>query len=320
MRSPATRARVIDPSRRRVIRSLAGAAAAFLTIAGQTRAIAQSDEASATPHQGEGAMESVTSPDGTAIAYARGGDGPPLVLVHGTADNHSRWAPVLPALRDRFTVYALDRRGRGGSGGSTEQSYAIEREFADVTAVVEAIGEPAYLLGHSFGAICALEAALQTGNLRALVLYEPPIPIPPGQQVFPPAALEKMERLLEAGDLEGVLITFAREIAQVPEEAIDAMRSMPEWQASVAAAPTIVREVRAVRSYVFDPARFGELSTPTVLLLGSESPPYLTSATEAVATALPRSRVVTLAGQGHLAMDTAPDLFLREVIGFLSEA
>ena len=49
------------------------------------------------------------------IAYQRAGQGPPLVLVHGTADDHNRWLPLLPALAEHFTVYALDRRGRGGS-------------------------------------------------------------------------------------------------------------------------------------------------------------------------------------------------------------
>ena len=51
---------------------------------------------------------------GTPLAYWLCGKGPPPVLVHGTAADHSRWRPVLPALEERFTVYAIDRRGRGG--------------------------------------------------------------------------------------------------------------------------------------------------------------------------------------------------------------
>jgi pimeloyl-ACP methyl ester carboxylesterase len=60
--------------------------------------------------------QSITSTDGTTIAYQRSGDGTPLVLVHGTAGDHRRWAPVLPAFEQQFTVCAVDRRGRGGSG------------------------------------------------------------------------------------------------------------------------------------------------------------------------------------------------------------
>jgi pimeloyl-ACP methyl ester carboxylesterase len=79
----------------------------------------------------------------------RSGEGPPLVLVHGAAADHSRWAPVLPELEAHFTVLALDRRGRGQSGDADE--YALEREFEDVVAVVEAAGSDVNVLGHSHG-------------------------------------------------------------------------------------------------------------------------------------------------------------------------
>src|SRR5438270_592473 len=91
------------------------------------------------------------------IATTRTGHGPPLVLVHGTTADHTRWAPLLPVLDELFTVHAVDRRGRGASGDDPD--HAIEREFEDVAAVVDAIAEPVHLLGHSYGAICALEAA-----------------------------------------------------------------------------------------------------------------------------------------------------------------
>ena len=262
-------------------------------------------------------MEYVIALDGTRIAYWRTGDGPPLVLVHGTADDHTIWSALLPILAKRFTVYALDRRGRGQSGDYDLATYAIEDEFADVAAVVDAIGEPAHLLGHSYGALCALEGALRTDNLMKLVLYEPPMII--GEPFVPPEAVARLEALLAAGDQEGVLLMFAREFAQLPEEAITAFRAAPEWQASVATAPTIVAEVRAVKDYRFDPARFRELETPTLLLQGAESPPYMKAATEAVAAALPRDRLTILEGQGHLAMYTDPELFLEKVIGFLTE-
>ncbi len=262
-------------------------------------------------------MEPVLAADGTRLAYRRTGTGPPLVLVHGTADDHTLWAPLLPALEARFTVYALDRRGRGASGPTDAATYAIEREFEDVAAVVDAIGQPVHLLGHSYGALCALEAALRTTGVDRLVLYEPPIPIPPGSPITPPGTLATMGALLAASDREGVLLTFAREIARLPEEAIAAFRAMPEWQASVATAHTILDEVRAVEVYVFDPARFRGLTTPTLLLLGSESPPFLRAATEAVAAALPHSRLAELSGQGHRAMETDPDGLLREVVRFL---
>jgi pimeloyl-ACP methyl ester carboxylesterase len=83
-------------------------------------------------------QEIVTSTDGTPIAYQRSGEGPPLVLVHGTSADHTRWKPVLPAFEEHFNVYALDRRGRGSSGDS--EDYSIDQEFEDVAAVVGSPG------------------------------------------------------------------------------------------------------------------------------------------------------------------------------------
>jgi pimeloyl-ACP methyl ester carboxylesterase len=99
-------------------------------------------------------MTSILSPDGVRIGYQQSGTGMPLVLVHGVGGTAARWAPVLPALTQHFRVFALDRRGRGSSGDAP--SYAIEREVEDIVALVDSIGEPVNLFGHSFGAICAL--------------------------------------------------------------------------------------------------------------------------------------------------------------------
>ena len=67
------------------------------------------------------------------------------MLVHGTTADHSRWAPVLPAFEQHFTVLAIDRRGRGRSGDAG--TYALEREYEDVAAVVEWAGAEVDVLG-----------------------------------------------------------------------------------------------------------------------------------------------------------------------------
>lgn len=259
-------------------------------------------------------QETVTSKDGTPIAYGRSGEGPPLVLVHGTSADRSRWAPVLPALEERCTVYAVDRRGRGGSGDADD--YALEREVEDVAAVVDAIGEPVTLLGHSHGGLCALEAALLSHGVRALVLYEPAADMV-GAASRPSDVVERLEALLQAGDRDEVVATMAREVAHVPPEAVTAMRSQPAFRARVATAHTIPRELRAVRSYRFDPERFRDLAVPTLLLSGGESPAEFREAVDAVDAALPDSRVVIMPGQAHVAMDTGTDLFTSEVVRFL---
>ena len=261
-------------------------------------------------------METITSKDGTMIAYQRSGVGPPLVLVHGTTVDHTRWTPILPGLEQHFSVYAIDRRGRGESGDA--DTYAIEREFEDVAAVVDSLEEPANLLGHSYGAICSLEAALLTQNVRKLILYEGPA-IPPGMQIYPEGLIDRLQAMLDRGAQEEVVTTFMREMVRVPPHELELLRSLPAWKARVAAAHTIPRELRAHERYLYAPERFKGLTTPTVLLLGGESPPLFKVAIEAQNAALPNSRIVVMPGQRHTAMDTAPELFTREVLQFLAQ-
>lgn len=250
------------------------------------------------------------SPDGTRIAHHVSGEGPPLVLVHGTTADHTRWAPVLPALERHFTVHALDRRGRGASGDGP--AYALEREVEDVAAAVDGIGGPVDLVGHSFGAAVGLEAALLTRNVRRLVLYEGGAKRP-GQSFA--GLFARLASLLEAGDREGVVLGLMGEAVR-PEE-IEVLRSLPAWTARIAAAHTVPREIAAHDGYVFDPARFAHLAVPTLLLLGGESPEPEHEAARDIAAALRDATIAVMPGQGHAAMDTGTEVFTTEVLRFL---
>lgn len=254
-----------------------------------------------------------TSRDGTRIGYERSGRGSPLVLVHGTSGDRTRWAPILPALEARFSVYAIDRRGRGLSGDGA--AYALDREFEDVAAVVDSIGGPVDVLGHSYGALCALEAALLSPHVRRLVLYEPPMQT--GEPTYPEGMRERLEAMLQRSEREQALITFFREVVEMSEPELKAMQAAPSWAARVAAAHTIPREFDDA-DYVLDPGRFAGLAIPALLLAGSESPRFLRTATARVRAALPNSRIETMEGQAHVANTTAPELFSRLVLDFLT--
>jgi pimeloyl-ACP methyl ester carboxylesterase len=273
--------------------------------------LAFADTAAAPSDEEIKEMETVRSTDGTTIAYARQGRGKPLVLVHGASADHTRFVPVLGSFTASFTVYAVDRRGRGRSGDAPD--YALEREYEDVIAVINVAPEPVFLLGHSFGGICALEAALRSDRVRKLVLYEPPVAAPPTNK---PA---EFEALLASGRREEVLGVFLRDLVRVPPEEMQLLRALPSWAARVAAAHTIPREVRAVEGYRIDAERLGVLPVPTLLLLGGDSPPFMRDGTERLRAAISGSRVVVMPGQQHSAMNTAPEVFVREVTSFLEE-
>jgi pimeloyl-ACP methyl ester carboxylesterase len=261
-------------------------------------------------------MRTVLSSDGTRIACWTGGRGQNLVLVHGTAASSSRWATIRPRFEERFTVTAIDRRGRGESSDAPD--YTIEREFDDVAAVVEAVDSPVLLFGHSYGAICALEAALRTDRLMGLVLYEPPI-VAEGETVYSQEQLGRFEALLAADDRDGVVTTFMGEIVGLPPQELERLKSSPAWPGRVAAAHTLPRELRAQEAYRLNAERAARLSIPVLLLLGGDSPTFFGNAIATLEQALPDSRTVVMHGQQHVAMDTAPDLVVGAVLDFWLE-
>jgi pimeloyl-ACP methyl ester carboxylesterase len=256
---------------------------------------------------------SVTSEDGTTISYVRSGAGPALVLVHGTTADHTRWRPVLDAFSEHFLVCAIDRRGRGGSGDS--EAYAIEREFEDLAAVIDTLGSPVYLLGHSYGGICALGASLLTSNLARLVLYEPPIH---SSGTVPQELIDRLEGLVAEDRREDALVAFCTEVLHMSPAELESFRALPAWPARVAAAHTLPREMRSADGYQFDTTSFRAMAIPTLILGGSDSPPFLKTSNAAVHDALPDSTLVVMPGQGHVAIDTATDLFAKTVVDFLT--
>jgi len=253
--------------------------------------------------------------DGTDLVYHSLGAGPNVLLLHGTSTDHTTWAPVQAALAEHFRLSILARRGRCGSGDSLP--YVLEREFEDVATLVEALGGPVDIVGHSFGALCALEGALRTKNVRRLILYESPLP--GAFPYWPDAIRDRMVPLLNAGEQERALRTFLEGMLGLSEQEIEALQRLPNWPDRVNYAHTIARELQALSEYSFDVARLRSLAAPTLLLLGQVSPPMHRTIAEKFLASIPDCRVVELAGQGHLAIRFAPELVVREVLKFLQD-
>jgi pimeloyl-ACP methyl ester carboxylesterase len=261
------------------------------------------------------------SRDGTIIAYWMTGQGPALVLVHGTVSNHTTWDPVLPLLEAHRTLYAIDRRGRGASGDTAD--YDLSREFEDIAAVVdlaaETSGAGVDLLGHSFGGVCAFGAARRTSHVRRLALYEGWPDPHPEIGAASDAVMDLIEQHLSAGDGDAALETFCREVVHMSDEELSRFRANAAWwQSRVEAAHTIVREDRA-GSAKLDPEEASELRIPVLLLVGTDSPDDLRGDPEAVVQVLPDARIEELEGQQHLAHALAPDLFARRLLAFLGQ-
>ena len=263
-------------------------------------------------------MTKVKSSDGTLIAYEKTGEGPPMVLVHGGTVDHTSWKLVIPMLAKHLTTYAIDRRGRGESGDSSD--YRVELEFEDVAAVVDMIDEPVILLGHSSGGLISLEATLRTENLSKLILNEPTI-LPKGDKKLNAALDEiiaKIESVLREKGNEEALVFFLENMQKVSPDIIENLRKI-SWNAMVNEIPTLPRELKALKDYNFDAERFKDLTVPTMLLYGSESLPRQKNAIKLLDKTLTESKIMELEGQTHFALATAPDLYADKVIEFARE-
>jgi pimeloyl-ACP methyl ester carboxylesterase len=260
-------------------------------------------------------IESTTSKDGTAIAFEGLGHGPPLVMVHGSTVDHTRWGAVVANLAKHFSLYLVDRRGRGKSGDGPV--YAIEREFEDVVAVLACTDTPAHILAHSYGAVCSLEAARLTTRIDKMVLYEPPLPVPGKRLSFAADLASRLTVMLDRGDREGVVEAFLREVMGMGDEEIRRMQRSSSWRIRIDAAHTIPREVGVATSYQFRAMSFARVRVPTLFLVGANSPPGLRAGSAMASAAVAGSRIEILPGQGHAAMSTGPDIFLGKVLPFL---
>lgn len=256
------------------------------------------------------------SKDGTRIAFWREGSGPPLLLVHGGACDHMAWYYVSPLLARAFTVYSFDRRGRGASGDTAP--YQAAREVEDIEAVLKAIGEPAYLLGHSAGGVLALKTAERRDDLLGLILYEPAFVMEGARERPGPEVLDRITALLAAGDRDEVLRIVIRETLGLPESEIAAMGASPGWEHLRAAAHTVPYDWEVWMEPLVT-ERVRKLNTRTLLLMGSESPAWLQMGTKAVLAALPCARLEILEGQEHHATIAAPEMFAEAVVKFVEE-
>lgn len=256
----------------------------------------------------------LAAPDGTTIAVNVVGSGDPIVLVHGTTANKEAWILVEPMLARAHTVWSYDRRGRGASDDTAE--YSLEREVDDLLAVIDAAaGEgPVHLVGHSFGACCALEAAARRQELlTSLVVYEPPF--------HAERAAEAEARAIEAlrgGEAERALLIFYREIAAISDDEISLLQSVPAvWEACIAAAGTLEREAAALRELGWQPDRYRHITTPTLLLSGQLTASTVFAHSDDILDAIPGAASQILEDQRHLATATGPETFATAVLDFI---
>ncbi len=249
----------------------------------------------------------VTSSDGTSIAYERVGTGPALILVDGALCYRASGpsGPLAKQLRDRFTVYTYDRRGRGKSGSA--DAYAADREVDDLDALIRAIGGTPFLYGISSGAALALEAANRGLPISKLALYEAPFVVDDSKSPTTDEYVATMSTLATS-DRSAAVRLFLRQVG-VPAPFIAVMRVLPMWSKLTGIAHTLPYDTALTAPFqVGKPlpdGRWSSATLPTIVIAGAKSPAWMRNAQVALAQALPNAEHRVLRGQTHMVKPAA---------------
>ncbi|MGH3463100.1 MAG: alpha/beta fold hydrolase [Kribbellaceae bacterium] len=250
-------------------------------------------------------MTTVTSNDGTTIAYTRIGAGPAVVLVDG-ALCHRTFGPNEPLaeqLAQQFTVYTYDRRGRGDSGDTGP--YAVEREFEDLGALVKEAGGSAHVYGISSGGALALAAANAGLPVDRLAVFEVPFVTDHSRPPIPVDLKDRTRELVAAGKRGGAVAAFMREGVNLPAPVVAMMRLMPAWRGLKRLAHTLPYDLTLLGDDTGsgDPLprqRWAQITAPTLVIAGGKSPQPMQNAMRALTDAIPGAQHHTLEGQTHI--------------------
>jgi pimeloyl-ACP methyl ester carboxylesterase len=245
----------------------------------------------------------LTSRDGTTIAYETTGTGPPLILVDG-ALCHRDFGPSRPLaeqLAGDFTVITYDRRGRGESGDGA--AYAVEREVEDLEALIEAAGGSAHVYGISSGAVLALGAAQRGLRIDSLALYEPPFIVDDGRAPMARDYESRLTGYIVAERRGDAVRLFMREVG-MPAILVHLMRFMPAWSKLKRVAHSLSYDAAVMRGTQdgrpLPEGRWSNVRVPTLVVAGGKSDAWMHHGTQALADALPNARLETLEGQNHM--------------------
>jgi pimeloyl-ACP methyl ester carboxylesterase len=263
-------------------------------------------------------MRTVTSKDGTIIAFDQLGNGPAVILVSGALGTRSHSTPnsMAAILSKQFTAIDYDRRGRGDSGDTPP--YAVQREIEDIEALIDGTGGPAFLFGNSSGAILALEAARVLPNkVKKLALFEPPFIIDDSRPPLPVDYVEQLNAAITAGRPGDAVEIFMTKAILIPPEFVAMMRNAPmsqtfgdesgakppEWADMEKVAHTLAYDGLIVKDYLagrpLPPKRWASVTAPTLVIVGGNSEPFFHAGALALVNDMPNAQRRILEGQDH---------------------
>jgi pimeloyl-ACP methyl ester carboxylesterase len=246
-------------------------------------------------------MRTVTSKDGTTIAFDQSGQGPAIILVDGALQYRAfdqGMAQLADLLAEHFTVFHYERRGRGDS--SDTQPYAFEREIEDIEALIDEAGGSAFVYGVSSGGALAMEAAIELGDkIRKLAMYEAPYNDDENVRQAWKDYRRQLKEMVAAGrkgDAVGLFMMFVG----MPADQVDGMHQHPMWPLWEAVGHTLAYDAAATGEDGSVPTkRAATVAVPTLVMTGSASFPFMHVTAKTIANAIPNAQLRTLEGQTH---------------------
>lgn len=247
-------------------------------------------------------MKTVTSKDGTAIAFDQWGSGPAIILVDGALQYRAfdqGMVQLAELLSQHFTVLHYDRRGRGDSTDTLP--YALEREIEDIEAIIDEAGGSASLYGISSGAALAMEAAITLPNkVSKLAMFEAPYNDDEAARQAWKEYVKQLRALLADGR-KGDAVGLFMMLVGASAEDVEGIRQTPMWPLWESIGHTLAYDhIAALGEEAAIPTeRAARVAMPALVMDGSESFPFMHTTALTLANAMPKGQHHTVEGQTH---------------------
>jgi pimeloyl-ACP methyl ester carboxylesterase len=250
----------------------------------------------------------VLSHDGAKISYLTMGSGPSVLVIPGALSMAADYAAFSSALAEHFTVYIIERRGRGLSSPQGDD-YSILKERGDVLALLQKTGA-SLLVGHSFGGLVALEVARHNPSLTKVAVYEPGVSI---DGSIPMGWMPGYEKKLAEKEYLDAFVEFS--LGAGPERA----RNTPPWlmklllplflssherKLMLGLLSENLREHQEVARLDSSYENYREIAADVLLMYGGKSnTTWVNLAMERLAVVLPRSETKQFPKLDHFGID-----------------
>lgn len=243
----------------------------------------------------------------------RMGEGPVVLLLHGTGASTHSWRDLAPRLAERFTVVAPDLPGHAFTGRPRSRDLSLTNMTRLLCKLVEALDvQPAIIVGHSAGAAVALRMALDKCVAPAAIVSLNGALFPfsgVARHVFPPVARlmllnpfmpriftkqaqspQRVERLImnTGSKIDETGLALYKRLFRQPGHVLGALAMMANW------------DLQPLQDAL------GEIETPVVLVAAENDKAIPPSTSMRARDDLPNARAVYLRGLGHLAHEEAP--------------